>query len=589
MKAHEIIEALGGLASSVAPAGGAADEIENVERLRELVGLIPNPAGAVREYWVSVGHAVWGASGGSEDGYSIFEEWSARWPGGNDPDENRRLWDSILGSGIGRGWLRREAGKADAEGADRWMSGEAKDVFDDGVQHPPPGAAAPAGEAIDPVQRQVADSIVRANGGRLRFNHDSGCWHKFDGCRWKGLPRSVKAGFLLAERWAAANAHLLGPADFKAASKANFYDGVENILRQRLIVRQEDFDADPWLIGTPGGTVDLKTGVLRGALAGDFISKATSVAPALVATCPRWKKFVFEICKGDPAAQVFLQQWFGYCLTGDTSEQIFLFLYGPGGNGKSVLVDTMAWVLGDYFRKPVADLYFKKTGTRHAQEIAMLAGARMVSISEVPSGAAWDESRLKEHTGGGHVTANFMRENAFTFTTQFKLTVQGNHQPTFPGGINPAIQRRFKMMLLDFIPAVVDKRLEVILKAEGAGILRWALEGLCHPSLGWHTVGLMIPASVDSVTDEFVAEQDVFAAWVGTRIEKKPGVGDTKALFDDWIEFRNAQGNSTELYSNVTSFVREMERRGFRRVHLATVRGFRDIALKSKAKEDFDD
>ena len=220
----------------------------------------------------------------------------------------------------------------------------------------------------------------------------------------------------------------------------------------------------------------------------------------------------------------------------------------------------------------------------------MLAGARMVTISEVPAGAAWDEGRLKDHTGGGTVTANFMRENSFTFIPQFKLTALGNHQPTFPGGIDPAIRRRFKMMLLDFVPKVVDRNLEQTLRGEAPGILRWMINGLCDQKVGWNSTGLMFPKSVEDATDEYVADQDLLAGWLGDRIEKKAGVvTGAEGLWKDWIEYRNAQGEHVDLYSSVKSFVTEMERRGYFRARTKAVKGFRDIVLKTKQNLAFDD
>ena len=38
----------------------------------------------------------------------------------------------------------------------------------------------------------------------------------------------------------------------------------------------EYWDRDPWLLGTPGGTVDLRTGMLRPASPDDGITKVTS-------------------------------------------------------------------------------------------------------------------------------------------------------------------------------------------------------------------------------------------------------------------------------------------------------------------------
>jgi putative DNA primase/helicase len=323
------------------------------------------------------------------------------------------------------------------------------------------------------------------------------------------------------------------------------------------------------------------------ASAADFISKQTAAGPAAVALCPRWRKFIGEICKGDLASTTFLQQWAGYCLTGDTREQVFLFLYGPGGNGKSVLMDTLGRLLGDYFVKPVADLYFAKGGTRHMQEVAMLAGARLITVSEVPPNASWDEGKLKDHTGGGKVTANFMRQNSFSFVPQFKITALGNHQPTFPGGMNAAIKRRFRMMLLDYVPVVVDRGLMEGLWAEREEILRWCLDGLTDPGRGWLSTGLIVPTAVQDATDEFIHDQDVFGLWLEARVEKQRGKRtNTSDLFNDWTEFRHANG-APAVATNPTAFSVEMVKRGFNRVRTMSVRGFDGIALKSKAKSAF--
>lgn len=573
-------------APRVAPAPRRFEWTLGDDALEALVDLIPNGLGVDHNEWAAVAHGIQGAGGEFE----IFRRFSARWEGGYDPDDTETLWNTLPESKSGGGLLRQKAEAADPAGFEAWrMKWEPTVVFDDGEAPPPPDFT-DGGGALEPMQRAVADGIVRSHSEVFRFNHDSGCWHQFSGAAWEPLPKSVKAGFVLAERWAARHSHTLGRADMKAVNKANFYDGVESILRQRLVIRQEEFDRDPWLLGTPGGTVELRTGRLRGALPGDFISKLTRVAPAVREDCPRWLRFVGEITKGDAASILFLKQWFGYCLTGDVTEQVFLFLYGPGGNGKSVLVDTVAWVMGTYFRKPVDDLYVKKQGTRHKAEEAMLAGARMISVNEVPVGSSWDEAKLKLHTGGGDITANHMRENPFSFTPVFKITVLGNHQPTFPGGMDPAIKRRFRMMLMDFVPKRADRKLEQTLRAEGAGILRWMIGGLCDASQGWNSMGLLIPDAVLAVTDEYVAEQDILARWVGDRVEERVGaLTASEPLHRDWIEYRNAQGEQVDLYSSVHSFVKELDRRGWSRARTNAVKGFRDKVLKAKVNSVFED
>ncbi|MCV5262322.1 hypothetical protein OFC55_32140, partial [Escherichia coli] len=79
---------------------------------------------------------------------------------------------------------------------------------------------------------------------------------------------------------------------------------------------------------------------------------------------------------------------------------------------------------------------------RHSEEIASLAGARMVLASETQAGRRWNEARVKQFTGGNSLRARLMRQNSFVFRPEFKLVVEGNHLPTI-GHLNEAIRRRF--------------------------------------------------------------------------------------------------------------------------------------------------
>src|SRR5262249_13954807 len=137
-----------------------------------------------------------------------------------------------------------------------------------------------------------------------------------------------------------------------AIAKASASAAVERFAQadRAFAVTSAIWDRDLMLLGTPGGTVDLSTGDLRPATQADFITKLAPVTPAPVANCPLWLKFLMEATGDDQNLIRFLQQWAGYCLTGDTREHALLFVYGPGGNGKSVWLNTVAGILGEYAR-----------------------------------------------------------------------------------------------------------------------------------------------------------------------------------------------------------------------------------------------
>jgi putative DNA primase/helicase len=125
----------------------------------------------------------------------------------------------------------------------------------------------------------------------------------------------------------------------------------------------------------------------------------------------------------------FLRRWCGYCLTGSTREHAFAFVHGPGGNGKSVFLNTLAGIMADYSATAAMETFADSRHDRHSTELAMLKGARLVTASETEAGRGWAEAKVKAITGGDPITARFMRQDNFTYTPQFKLLIAGNHAP----------------------------------------------------------------------------------------------------------------------------------------------------------------
>src|SRR5262249_27787952 len=145
----------------------------------------------------------------------------------------------------------------------------------------------------------------------------------------------------------------------------------------------------------------------------DMITKSTAVAPADAATCQRWLQFLNEATGNDPELIRFLQQWCGYSLTGVTREHALVFMYGPGGNGKSVFLNVVTGILGDYAATAAMDTFTASRNEKHPTDLAMLRGARLVTASETEQGKAWAESRIKQITGGDAISARFMRQDFF--------------------------------------------------------------------------------------------------------------------------------------------------------------------------------
>ena len=123
----------------------------------------------------------------------------------------------------------------------------------------------------------------------------------------------------------------------KSPLRAAFAAAVERFAAADPVFARHagDFDRDPWLLATPSGTVDLRTGTLRRADPGDMLTRCTSVTPAERADCPRWLRFLNDATQGDAELIAYLQRFAGYSLTGITTEHMLMFVHGSGANGKS--------------------------------------------------------------------------------------------------------------------------------------------------------------------------------------------------------------------------------------------------------------
>jgi putative DNA primase/helicase len=384
-----------------------------------------------------------------------------------------------------------------------------------GARPPAPdahGAGTPLANSVELTEHGVALAFNGKHRHDLRHCHSAGAWYVWTGTHW--ARNETRLAFAEARAFAAG---LSDGADFKVratARKAAFAGAVERFAQAdpALAVTAEAWDRDPWLLGTPGGTVDLRTGALRPADRHDMITRVTAVAPASAAACPHWLAFLRQATAGDDALVGFLQRWCGCCLTGTTREHALLFIFGPGGNGKSVFLNVVSGILGGYHATAAMDAFTESGSGRHFAFLAMLVGARMLTAAETEEGGAWAETRIKELTGGTPVTANFMRQDPLTCIPQFKITITGNHKPVLRS-VDDAARRRFNIVPFLHRPESPDRHLEDRLRQEWPAILRRMIEG-CH---AWQRDGLRRPEAMAAATEEYFAAQDLFGLWKAAR------------------------------------------------------------------------
>jgi putative DNA primase/helicase len=277
----------------------------------------------------------------------------------------------------------------------------------------------------------------------------------------------------------------------------------------RVVAETEKLDSDPHRISVGNGTLDLATGVLKPHDRSDLITWRTGIDWDPDAVAPQWERFLDWAARGDLEVKEFLQRAAGYTLTGDTGEQVFFFLYGRPGTGKSTFVDVLGRILGPGHSVMNRELLLEnKTGSSSHQSIlAVLRGKRMATHTETEEGGSFAVSRIKGYVSGEKVQANMMRQNPFDFYPQFKLWVSGNHKPRVKAG-DPALFRR--LILVPFQAEKPDEAHRInnlaqkLVGEEGPGILRWAVAGAQE----WSGKGLQVPASIRAEGQQYQHDED---------------------------------------------------------------------------------
>ena len=400
-----------------------------------------------------------------------------------------------------------------------------------------PSLVTPDGDILAATEDGIALAFAAQFENRLLFDHSRGRWYVWKWDHWQ--IEETDLAFDYARTLAR---EFRKQSQDKSLSKVRFASEVERAARsdRRLVARHEDWDCDPLIFGVPGGAVDLKTGDLLPPDPRMMISRQAAVTPAPQGTpAPIWGAFLQEATGRDEELIRFLQIWCGYSLTGSTFEHALCFVYGPGGNGKSVFINTLIGILGDYAATAAMDSFTAKRFESHSTDIAALAGARLVVASETEEGKAWAEARLKQLTGGDTITARFMRQDNFTFRPKFKLTITGNYQPTLQGA-DPAMQRRLNIVPFTRTPTNPDKNLEEKLQAEWPAILRWMIDGC----LAWQEDGLFQPEAVRVATAEYFSDQDLFGQWLEECCD-----------VDQGNDYKHE--TSAALYKSYSAFVRD--------------------------------
>jgi putative DNA primase/helicase len=310
----------------------------------------------------------------------------------------------------------------------------------------------------------------------------------------------------------------------------------------------DQFDADPCLLNTSTGTIDLRTGALREHRREDLITKLAPVEYDPAAAAPTWETFLKRVLPGEEL-RGFVRRAAGYSATGNTSEQCMFIHHGPGANGKSTFQETISAALGDYaMRTPTETLLVKRPGGV-PNDVARLKGARFVTASETEEGRRLAESLVKDLTGQDTISARFMWAEWFDFKPTHALHLSTNHKPEIRG-TDAAIWRRIRLIpwAVTIPPAEQDRELPEKLRAELPGVLAWIVRGC----LEWQREGLRAPEEVRQATRAYRAEMDVLAAFLADCClrgeDEEAFAGELWGAWKRWCEETGEQAGSQKRF-----------------------------------------
>ncbi|MGW4823443.1 DNA primase family protein [Streptomyces sp. NPDC004227] len=323
-----------------------------------------------------------------------------------------------------------------------------------------------------------------------------------------------------------------------------------------MVLNAARLDADPYALCTPDGIVDLRTGLTKTPDPNkDFHSRSTTVGPQPTPT-PRWETFLTDTFGADSEGREmisYLQLLLGYSLTGDVGGQVLPFLFGSGKNGKSVLLDVLMKLLGDYADAAPPGFLMARPYEGHPTDLAELHGRRVIVCSEVKPGDKFDEARVKLLTGGDRIKARRMRQDFFSFTPTHKLWLLGNHRPEVgTGGF--AFWRR--MRLIPFERVVPDHRkidnlADILVTEEGPGILRWLIDGARRYLAGDRD--LTGPERVRIATTAYAETEDHTGRFYEERCHLAPGLRAEQttlyAAYKTWCQNEGAPVVSSRAFA----------------------------------------
>lgn len=290
-----------------------------------------------------------------------------------------------------------------------------------------------------------------------------------------------------------------------------------------LRISAVEFDSNPYLINCINGTYDLSDFSFREARWDDFLTMQTRFRHTVRRDikCERWEQFIDEVTQGDKDKADFLQRSLGYSMLGMSNEECMFILHGKTTrNGKSTLLNTIEYMLGDYAKVAPVGMICRGDRQKDAEAasptLAGLKGKRFVTMSESNEYGKLDEEKIKQLTGGEEISARALYQSAITFRPQFTLWLSCNDLPMVTDKSLFASER---IKVIEFNRHFTQKEQDTHLKDEltsieaMSGIFMWLVRGY----IKYKERGLEMPDHLKQVVSKYERDNDLVLQFLESR------------------------------------------------------------------------
>jgi putative DNA primase/helicase len=433
-----------------------------------------------------------------------------------------------------------------------------------------------------------ARRLIAVYGDRLRYVPTWRRWLVWDGKRWAHDVTGC------APRWAKLIARgmtdlVLASNDPKAmrdlfpitrrGETSSFISGVLTLAstEPEIAISHEDLDADPFLLNTASGVLDLRTLELGEHEPSLLLTKMTGAAYDPQAPGTAFRAFL-ERVQPDERMRRFLARLLGHALEGRVTEHILPIFHGEGANGKSTLTTAVVAALGDYAGPADPELLTARSFDAHPTGTADLCGLRLARVDETDAGRHLGEGTVKRLTGGDRIKARRMREDFWSFDPSHTFLMLTNWKPVITG-TDEGIWRRIRLVPWEEVipPGERDLKFGDRLVPELDAILAWLVSGYAE----WKASGLDEPDAVIAATEFYRGESDAIRRFLGEECLEYGEIrsSDLFQAYQKWCANENEDAGTNK------AFTEQLEKKGYDRRRTSAGAFWKGLSLPSDLEE----